>query len=121
MKKLFITLVALFGFIAIMNAELTQSELSKLTSQERQTYLSQLKELNSKMKELDKDLFKANDMIKMGEEMQRDDGKQAGAAHIMKGMELKEKTEKAIKETQRSLTLLDSAARDAIKRNEAKK
>ena len=51
MKKLFITLVALLGFIANMNAELTQSELSKLTSQERQTYLSQLKELNAKLKD----------------------------------------------------------------------
>lgn len=121
MKKLFITLVGLFGFIAIMNAELTQSELSKLTSQERQIYLNQLKQLNSKLKDLDRDLFQAKDMIKMGEEMQRDGAGAAGAAHKMRGMELKEKTEKAIKETQRSLTLLDSAARDAIKRNEAKK
>ncbi|MBQ7550664.1 MAG: hypothetical protein IJT04_03945 [Bacteroidales bacterium] len=118
MKKLLIALIALSGFVVNANAELSQSELNKLTVQQRQIYLNQSKELNEKLKRLNRELFKAKDMIKMGQEMQRDNAKQAGAVHIMRGMELKEKATKEIEEVQNELVLLDNAARDAIKSNE---
>jgi len=121
MKNLLITLVALFGFITSANAELPQSELNKLTSQQRQIYEKQLKEYNAEIKKAQTDLYKAEDIIKMGNEMKGDNAKSAGTAHVMRGMELKEKAEKAIKEAQKKIKLLDDAAREAIKNNEKNK
>lgn len=124
MKKILLTLTILFGIIVHTGAELSQSELNKLTSQQRQIYLNQLKELNQKLKQLDRDIFKAEDMIKIGQEMQREpDGsaKQSGAVYIMRGMELKEKATREIRETQNALVLLDRAVREAIINNERNK
>lgn len=121
MKNLLITLVALFGFMTNANAQISQSELNKLTSQQRQIYEKQLKEYNGEIKKAQTDLFKAEDIIKMGNEMKSDNAKAAGTAHVMRGMELKEKAEKAIKEAQKKIKLLDDAAREAIKNNEKNK
>ena len=118
MKKLLITLVALFSFITSTNADLPKSELNKLTTQQRQIYENQLKEYKDEIKKAKVDLFKAEDIIKMGNEMKGDNAKAAGAAHIMRGMALKEKAEKEIKEAQKKIQLLDDAAREAIKNNE---
>lgn len=118
MRNQLITLVALFGFMTNANAELSQSELNKLTSQQRQIYLNQLKELNARLRQLDMDLFKAEDRIKMGEEMNREPGTKAGNFYIAQGMEMKEKAIRGINETKNTLVLLDQSAREAIKRNE---
>lgn len=44
----------------------------------------------------------------------------AGAAHVFRGMELKEKAVKAKREAEIELRLLDEAAREAIKKNKKK-
>ncbi|MBQ7461872.1 MAG: hypothetical protein IJS63_06400 [Bacteroidaceae bacterium] len=121
MKKLLITLVALFGFMTNANSELSQSELNKLTSQQRQIYLNQLNELNAQLKQLEWDLFKAEDMIKMGQEMKSDNGKFSGSYYVMKGMNLKEKAEKEINKTKSFLQALDKSAREAIRKSEMDK
>lgn len=118
MKKVLSTIVLFLGIAVTINAQLSQSELNKLNVQQRQIYLNQSKEINNKLKKLEADLFKAEEMIRMGQEMQRDNAKQAGSAHIIRGMNLKEKTIKDIQTSKEALILLDKAARDAIMRNE---
>ena len=54
----------------------------------------------------------------MGKEMKGDDAKVAGAAHIARGVALKEKAQQAIEEAKKNQRLLDQAAREAIKNNQ---
>ena len=120
MKKLMVLSTLLFIALNV-KAQLSQSELSKLDKSQLEIYLRQSKELANEMKQLEADLFKAEDMIKMGKEMQGDNAKQAGAVHIMRGMNLKEATQKRMGEVRKKQSLLDSAAREAIRNNQKKK
>lgn len=109
---LFILLNSFFA-----NAQLNQSERSWLTSDQLSMYDCQYSELTSAIKSAENDLFKAEDRIKMGKEMNREEGNKVGNFYIAQGMELKEKALKAKKEAERGLRLLDEAAREAIKNN----
>lgn len=109
--KRFLTIIILLFLAVTIKAELTPQELAQLSSTERSIYLNQLQEI---IKKYEKDIFQAEDMIRMGKEMKSDNAKFSGAYYVAKGMDLKEKAEKDFKIAQQRL---DSAAREAIKRN----
>lgn len=121
MKKYAIIIIALFLGFSSVKAQLSTSELNKLTSQQRSIYERQSAEIEAAITAAQNDLFKAEDIIKMGNEMRSDDAKAAGAAHIARGAALKEKAQDALAKAKKERTLLDQAAREAIKNNEKNK
>lgn len=120
MKKLFV-LSLLLSIAFSAKAQLSQSELSQLDNNQLNIYLSESRELANQMKQLEEDLFKAEDMIKQGEEMIRDNAKFAGTERKIRGMNLKEATQKRMAEVKKMQAALDKAAREAIKNNQKKK
>lgn len=121
MKKYTIIIIALFLGCCSVKAQLSSSELAKLNPQQKSIYERQSAEIKAKIEAAQKELYKAEDIIKMGNEMRGDDAKAAGAAHIARGIALKEKAQKAIAEAKKEQVLLDRAAREAIKNNEKNK
>lgn len=119
MKGFHLILLASCFSCFLANAQLSRSELSNLTPEQRDIYKRQYQDLSHTIKAAEQDIFKAEDIIRIGEEMKRDNAGTAGAAHIMRGMEMKEKALKAKKEAERGLRLLDAAAREAIKNNKS--
>lgn len=117
MKKYTIIFITLFLCCCSVKAQLSSSELSKLTPQQKSIYERQSAEIKSDLKAAQDELFKAEDIIRMGNEMQNDNAKAAGAAHIARGVALKEKAQEAIAEAKKEQALLDQAAREAIKNN----
>lgn len=120
MKKLFV-LSILLSFAFSANAQLSQSELSQLDQNQLDIYLSQSRELANQIKQLEEDLFKAEYMIKLGNEMKGDNAKFAGTERVIRGMNLKEATQKRMVEVRKMQSALDKAAREAIKNNQKKK
>lgn len=120
MKKYSILIVALLFGSFSAKAQLSQSEKSQLTAEQRTIYERQYKELTRTIKTAEEQIYKAEDIIKMGEEMKRDNAGTAGAAHVIRGMEMKEKAQKAKREAENELRLLDESARKAIKNNKKK-
>lgn len=120
MKKYTFLFIALFLGCFSVKAQLSSSELAKLTPQQKSIYERQSAEIRAAIKAAQDELFKAEDIIKMGNEMRGDNAKTAGAAHIARGVALKEKAQKAIAEAKNKQVLLDKAARDAIRNNEKK-
>ena len=121
MEKYTIIFIALFLGCYSAKAQLSSSELSKLNPQQKSIYERQSAAIKAKIKAAQDDLFKAEDIIKMGNEMRGDNAKAAGAAHITRGVALKEKAQEALAEARKEQALLDQAARDAIKNNEKNK
>ena len=115
-KSILIVLFLLWGVFSAL-AQISQSERNQLTADQRSTYDVQQKQINADLKAAQDDLFKAEDIIKMGQEMKGDDAKAAGAAHIARGVALKEKALKAIENAKQNQRLLDQAAREAIRNN----
>lgn len=113
-----------FAFVAVMcctlmaNAQLSQSELSQLDKNQLNMYLSQSKDLANQIKQLEEDLIKAEYMIKLGEEMKSDNAKFAGTERVIRGMNLKEATQKRMDEVKKMQSALDKAAREAIKKKQ---
>ena len=120
MKKLFV-LSLLLSIAFNANAQLSQSELSQLDINQLNMYLSQSKDLANQMKQLEVDLIKAESMIKLGNEEKGDGAKFAGTEIIIRGMNLKEATQKRMAEVKKMQVALDKAAREAIKNNQKKK
>ena len=120
MKKFTIIFIALFLGICSVKAQLNSSELAKLTPQQKSIYERQSAEIKAKIKAAEDKLFKAEDIIRMGNEMGNDNAKAAGAAHIARGVKLKEEAKEALAEAKKEQVLLDQAAREAIKNNEKK-
>lgn len=120
MKRIVLIGISLLLSCIAANAQLSQSERSQLTADQRSTYDRQYNELTRALKAAEYDLFKAEDKIKMGEEMNREEGNNVGNAFIYQGMELKEKALKAKNDAERGLRLLDEAAREAIQNNKKK-
>lgn len=120
MKKHTIIFIALFLGFCSVKAQLSSSELAKLTPQQKSIYERQSAEIKAKFEVAQKDLYKAEDIIKMGNEMRGDNAKAAGAAHIARGVALKEKAQKALSEAKKEQNLLDQAAIEAISNNEKK-
>ena len=120
MKNVVIIGTLLFLSCFAAKAQLSQSERSQLTPAQRTTYERQYSELQTALKAAEYDLYKAEDKIKMGEEMNREEGNKVGNMYIAQGMEIKEKAVKAKREAERGLKLLDEAAREAIKNNKKK-
>lgn len=118
MKKYTIFFIALFIGCCSAKAQLSSSELAKLDPQQRAVYERQSAEIKAAIKAAEYDLYKAEDIIRMGNEMLADNAKAAGAAHIARGVALKENAQKAIEEAKKEQALLDQAAREAIKNNE---
>lgn len=117
MKKYTIILIALLMGCGSIKAQLSSSELAQLTSQQRSIYERQSAEIRSALKAAENELFKAEDIIKMGNEMKSEGANSAAAAHIARGAALKEKAQKAIAEEKKKQALLDQAAREAIRNN----
>ena len=118
MKKILLLTLSLVLGVITTSAQISQSELNQLTPDQRSSYVRQQKQINADLKAAQDDLFKAEDIIKMGKEMKGDDAKVAGAAHIARGVALKEKAQQAIEEAKKNQRLLDQAAREAIKNNQ---
>ena len=119
MKKLFV-LSILLSIAFSANAQLSQSELSQLDQNQLNMYLNQSKELANQIKQLEVDLIKAESMIKLGEEQKSDNAKFAGTERVIRGMNLKEATQKRMGEVKKMQSALDKAAREAIKNNQKK-
>ena len=115
-RVLFVVTAMLLGCFSA-KAQLSQSEKNQLTPEQRSIYERQYKELTQTIKLAEDQIFQAEDIIKMGEEMKKDNAGAAGAAHVMRGMEMKEKAQKAKREAENGLRLLNEAAREAIKNN----
>lgn len=120
MKRFIIIAISIIASVFSASAQISQSERDQLSTEQRAAYDRQYKELTQVIQNAERDIFRAEEIIKMGEEMKRDNGGVAGAAHAARGMELKEKAEKAKKEAEKGLRLLDEAARKAIKNNKKK-
>jgi PBP1b-binding outer membrane lipoprotein LpoB len=118
MEKYTIIFIALFLYCCSAKAQLNPSELAKLNPQQKSIYERRTAELKAAIKAAEYELLKAEDIIKMGNEMCNDNAKAAGAAHIARGVALKEKANKAITEAKKEQVLLDQAAREGIKNNE---
>ncbi len=117
MRKFFTTaILIIMGTIATL-ARITSSEYSQLTPEQRTIYDRQYGELTRVLKSAKDDLYRAEDIIKMGQEMKSDNAGAAGAAHIARGVAMKERALQEIREAENSMRLLDDAARDAIRRN----
>lgn len=121
MKKYTIIFLASFLGCCSVKAQLTSSELDKLTPQQKSIYERQAAEIKAKIEVAQTDLFKAEDIIRMGNEMKSDNAQAAAAAHIARGVALKEKAQNALAEAKKEQVLLDQAAREAIKNNENNK
>lgn len=67
---------------------------------------------------MEEDLIKAEYMIKLGEEMKSDNAKFAGTERVLRGMNLKEATQKRMDEVKKMQGALDKAAREAIKKKQ---
>lgn len=120
MKKLFVLSIQLsIAFFA--NAQLSQSELSQLDQNQLNMYLNQSKELANQIKQLEVDLIKAESMIKLGEEQKSDNAKFAGTERVIRGMNLKEATQKRMDEVKKMQSALDKAAREAIRKKQEEK
>lgn len=120
MKKIVIIIITLLLGSFSAKAQLSQSEKNQLTSEQRSIYERQYNELQRAIKDAEYDLFKAEDKIKMGQEMNREEGNKSGNMYIAQGMELKEKAIKVKREAEKELQLLDKSAREAIKNNRKK-
>ena len=120
MKRYIIVFIALLLGCFSAKAQLSQSEKNQLTPDQRSIYERQYNELQSALKAAEDDLYRAEDKIKMGEEMNREEGNKVGNVYIAQGMELKEKATKAKNEAVKGLRLLDEAAREAIRNNKKK-
>ena len=103
------------------NAQLSQSELSQLDQNQLNMYLNQSKELANQIKQLEVDLIKAESMIKLGEEQKSDNAKFAGTERVIRGMNLKEATQKRMDEVKKMQSALDKAAREAIRKKQEEK
>lgn len=119
-KYTFFVFALILGYCSV-NAQLSPSELAKLTPQQRSIYERQSAEIKAKIRAAQDDLYKAEDIIKMGNEMKTDNANAAGAAHIIRGVALKEKAQTALAEAKKEQVLLDQAAREGIKNNENNK
>ena len=120
MKKFTLLIIALFlGFYSAM-AQLSPSELAKLTPLQKSIYERQSAEIKAAIKAAQDELFKAEDIIRMGKEMMDDNAKAAGAAHIARGVALQEKAQKVIEEERKKQVLLDQAARESIEKKKKK-
>lgn len=117
MKKYTIIFITLILGCCSAKAQLDSSELAKLTPQQKSIYERQSAEITAAIKAAQYELYKAEEIIKMGTEMRGDNAKIAGAVHIARGVALKEKAQKAIAEAKNEQVLLDRAAREAIKNN----
>jgi hypothetical protein len=120
MKRIVFSSIFLLFNLFAANAQLSQSELNQLSSVQREIYNKQYNELTQAIKTAEYDLFKAEDRIKMGEEMNREEGNKAGNLYIAQGMEMKEKALKAKRDAEQGLQLLYEAAREAIRNNRNK-
>lgn len=120
MKKLFV-LSMLLSIAFNSNAQLSQSELSQLDQNQLNTYLNLSREFANQIKQLKEDLIKAEYMIKLGKEMKSDNAKFAGTERIIRGMNLKETTQKRMDEVKKMQGALDKAAREAIKKKQQEK
>lgn len=117
MKRLFILCLTIVLGCFTAKAQLSSSEYSQLTSSQKADYDRMSAAYRADLKAAQDDLYKAEDIIKMGNEMKGDNARAAGAAHIARGVALKEKALKAIEEAKKNQRLLDQAAREAIKKN----
>lgn len=120
MKKLFV-LSILLSITFSANAQLSQSELSQLDNNQLNMYLSQSRDFANQIKKLEEDLIKAESMIKLGNEEKGDGAKFAGTEIIIRGMNLKEATQKRMAEVKKMQVALDKAAREAIKKKQEEK
>jgi hypothetical protein len=96
----------------MVNAQISEDEYNKLNSNQKSIYSKQKSEIEKKY---ESDVFRAEDRIKMGNEMKMDGAKFAGSYYTIKGMNEKDKAEKERKE---AMDRLDKAAREGIKNNE---
>lgn len=118
--KRFLFLLAFSLICFSVKAQISQNEYSQLTPQQQSLYDRQSADIKATLKAAQDDLYKAEDMIKMGNEMKGDNAQAAGAAHVARGVALKEKAQKAIAEAQKNQRLLDQSARQAISENKKK-
>ena len=123
LKTSMILFIALFLGYSPLRAQLNPSELSQLKPQQKSIYLQQSAEIKAAIMAAQNDLYKAEDLIKMGNEMKGDNAAAAGAVYVTRGVALKEKAKKALAEAEKEQALLDQAAREGIENNkrEAKK
>lgn len=117
MKKLIIFTLMIFINEVVVIAQISKSEFSQLTPEQQSIYLSQQEQINAEIKAAEANIRRAEEIIRMGEEMKRDNAGVAGAAHVMRGMEMKEEAETAIRNARKNQELLDVAAREAIRNN----